>query len=188
MSRIVFCIIAAAGMLCSCTGADDSTPRRRGYPRLPLYDSCYARVDGAALHLEANCGADVTTDSAGRWITVRYPLYDAALYVTVTPAATAEALQAAIDNRRERIRLNLGGREATTSHISSDGGFEAALVEAPGAGMPLQFVATDGSGYVESGALQLNAASGSAYDSIRPVEAALRRDIVHTLSRLGFDD
>ena len=72
-SRIVFCIIAAAGMLCSCTGADDSTPRRRGYPRLPLYDSCYARVDGAALHMEANCGADVTTDSAGRWITVRYP-------------------------------------------------------------------------------------------------------------------
>ncbi len=54
--------------------------------------------------------------------------------------------------------------------------------------MPLQFVATDGSGYVVSGALLLNAASGAAYDSIRPVEAALRRDIVHTLSRLGFDD
>lgn len=162
----------------------DATPRRRGYPRLPEYDSIYAAAPRAPLHLELNAAACVADSNAGRWLTVSYPRHSSYIYITVSTASTDE-LKDILANRRERIGLNLGGMAGETTHIASaDGSFEAALVEAPGAGTPLQFVATDGAGYVVSGAARIDVAADAPYDSISPIVATLRRDIVHMLSHL----
>jgi len=189
--RTAVATIAAIGAMIAAACGDGTpapTPRRHGYPRIQVYDSCYSAVPGAALRFEVNCMAEARVDSGGRWLTVGYPLYGADLYITFTRAESSASLSAALDNRRERMVLNLGGADAATTHISSVGGFEAALVEAPGSGMPLQFVATDGGRYVASGAVQLIDGAYAPYDSIRPVVAALRRDIVHALSQLSSDD
>lgn len=162
----------------------DATPRRRGYPRLPEYDSIYAAAPRAPLHLELNAAACVADSNAGRWLTVSYPRHSSYIYITVSTASTDE-LKDILANRRERIGLNLGGMAGETTHIASaDGSFEAALVEAPGAGTPLQFVATDGAGYVVSGAARIDVAADAPFDSISPIVATLRRDIVHMLSHL----
>lgn len=179
-------LLAAALAQAACGGPDeaDATPRRRGYPRLPAYDSCYVVAPGAALPLEVNAAATVADSCAGRWLTVGYPLHNSLIYITITRAATPDELSRALDNRRERIGLNLGGAEASTAHLSSPAGFEAALVEAPGSGTPLQFVATDGRATMVSGAARIDVAADAPYDSIRPIVATLRRDIVHMLTTL----
>lgn len=185
----IIAVLLAAVAASGCGGNDSSpVPRRRAWPRLPEYDTCYTAAQGAAARFYVNCAAETRTDSGGRWLTVRYPLYDAEIYVTVSRVSTPERLRAVLDNRKERMALNIGGASATTSHTGSPAGFEAALVEAPGSGTPLQFVATDGQGCVVSGAARLNVDAAAPYDSIRPVEQTLRRDIVYALKHLSIDD
>lgn len=181
----VLLLTLAASACGDAAAPSDATPRRRGYPRLPEYDSIYAAAPRAPLHLELNAAACVADSNAGRWLTVSYPRHSSYIYITVSTAASADELKDILANRRERIGLNLGGMAGETTHIASaDGGFEAALVEAPGAGTPLQFVATDGAGYVVSGAARIDVAADAPFDSISPIVATLRRDIVHMLSHL----
>lgn len=189
MTRLPLLIILLLTLAASACGDSaptaGATPRRRGYPRLPEYDSVYAAARRTPLHLELNAAACVADSNAGRWLTVSYPLHSSYIYITVSTAASADELKDILANRRERIGLNLGGMAGETTHITSaDGSFEAALVEAPGAGTPLQFVATDGAGYVVSGAARIDVAADAPFDSISPIVATLRRDIVHMLSRL----
>ncbi|MDE6541399.1 MAG: hypothetical protein K2L74_05250 [Muribaculaceae bacterium] len=175
------CALAAAA--CGGDGGASPTPRRHAYPRPELYDSCYTQAQQAPVAWAVCCGAVCTADSGGRWLTTDYPLYNARIYITFTPAADSAAIAAAIANRRQRISLNLAGAPATTTHVASaDGSFDAALVEAPGTTMPLQFVATDGHSMVVSGAVHTDTAE--PYDSVRPTVEALRRDIGVALRNL----
>lgn len=184
LPAIAAAAIAAAAACSAGADTDTATPRRRGYPRLPAYDSVYASAPRAVLPLQLNAAACVADSNRGRWLTVAYPLHHSAIYITISTPASADELRRTLGNRRERISLNLGGAAATTVHLASDGGFESALVEAPGNATPLQFVATDGEGFVVSGAARIDAAADAPYDSIRPIEATLRRDILHMLNTL----
>ena len=182
-------ILAATAVLAAC-GSDDggSVPRRRAYPRLPEYGEAYTPAPGAAARFYVNSRAELNVDSGGRWITVRYPLYDAEVYVTVTPAASQHELNAVLDNRRERMALNIGGAQATTAHVVSPDSFVGVIVEAPGSVMPVQFVATDGVECVVSGAARLNINADAPYDSVSPVVRTLSRDITFALKNLSLDD
>lgn len=93
---------------------------------------CVRACGGAAMPFEANTAAEARTDSGGRWLTLHYPVYNADVYVTFSEVDGADALIAVLDNRRERMSLNLNGAHASTIHVTSaDGTFETALVEAP---------------------------------------------------------
>lgn len=187
--RLIPVILLLAAVACDGGSREDAVPRRRAYPRVAVPDSTYARVSGVPLVFEACRAAEARVDSGGRWLTLHYPAYDTDVYVTFSPAASADALQAALDNRRERMSLNLYGAPATTSHVASaDGTFEAALVYAPGTGTPLQFVATDGARWVVSGAASMDVEAGAPYDSVRPMVDVLHRDMVHALRTLSADD
>lgn len=166
------------------TADNDATPRRRAYPRLAEYDTVYAPAGGAMLPLELNAAAEVADSNAGAWLTVAYPEHRSVIYITITRTAGPDELQRTIDNRRERIALNLSVEPGTTTHTSSPGGFEAALVEAPGSGTPLQFIATDGRAYLVCGAAAIDGYPGVAYDSVSPIVGTLRRDIMHMLGNL----
>ena len=190
MKRLICYILAAATLAACGTGADDggSVPRRRAYPRLPEYGENYTPAPGAAARYYVNSSAELSVDSGGRWITVRYPLYDAEVYVTVSRAASQKELQAVLDNRRERMALNIGGAQATTEHVASPDSFVGVVVGAPGTVMPVQFVATDGVACVVSGAARLNVGADAPYDSISPVVRTLSRDITFALKNLSTDD
>ena len=177
-------------LLAACGGRDEApVPRRRAYPRIAVADSAYVRVAGAAMPFEANTAAEARTDSGGRWLTLHYPVYNADVYVTFSEVDGAEALIAVLDNRRERMSLSLNGAHASTIHVTSaDGTFETALVEAPGSGTTLQFVSTDGGRRVVSGAVRLDVPASAPYDSLQPVVAALRRDLIHAFTNLSSDD
>lgn len=185
MKHAALILTLLAVVATACGSGSDPTPRRHAYPRIEQIPQEYAPVEGAALHVEANSRAEATLDSAGRWLTLRYAPYDADIYLTVTDADNEQALRAALDNRRERIALNLSGAPASTTHITSaDSSFEAAVVYAPATTTPVQFVATDGLRYVVSGVAHLNAAADAPADSLQPVVDVLRRDIAHTLATL----
>ncbi|MDE6498344.1 MAG: hypothetical protein K2L21_06775 [Muribaculaceae bacterium] len=180
-------IAILAAMLAACGGSDgrDAVPKPRAYPRIAVADSVFAPVPGAAIPFEACTAAQAQVDSAGRWITLSYPAYGATVYVTLSEAPDQERMAAMIDNRRERMSLNLNGAPASTGHITSlDGSFEGVLLEAPGTGTPLQFLATDGYRRLVSGVAQLSTAGTAPHDSVRPILAALRRDIIHALKNL----
>lgn len=180
-------IILPLAMLAAACGGSDSNapvPRPRAYPRIAVADSVFAPVAGAAIPFEASTAAVATLDSTGSQLTLDYPAYGMQLYVTLTVAPDPDRVGAVIANRRERMSLNLNGAPASTTHITSqDSTFEGVLLEAPGTGTPLQFLATDGMNCVASGALS-TAATPAPYDSVRPIVAALRRDIVHALRTL----
>lgn len=181
-------IASLALLVASCGGNDgrhNAVPLPRAYPRITVADSVFSPVPGAAMPFEASTAATVQADSAGRWLTLRYPAYDAEVYVTLSQAPDQDRMGAMLANRRERMSLNLNGAPASTTHITSlDGSFEAVLLEAPGTETPLQFLATDGHLRMVSGVARLSAASTAPYDSVRPVVAALRRDIIHALKTL----
>lgn len=189
--RRLICYILTAATLAACgTDAGDSAavPRRRAYPRLPEYGASYTPAPGAPACYYVNSHAELSVDSGGRWLTVRYPLYDAEVYVTVTRTASQHELKAVLDNRRERMALNIGGAQATTAHVASPDSFVGVIVEAPGSVMPVQFVATDGVECVVSGAARLNVRPDAPYDSISPVVRTLSRDITFALKHLSLDD
>ena len=168
------------------SGGDDATPRRRAYPRIHEYDTVYTPAARAMLPLELNAAATVADSNAGAWLTVAYPEHGSEIYITITRTAGPEELQQAMDNRRERIALNIGSESATTVHTASPAGFEAAVVEAPGSGTPIQFLATDGHAYLVSGAARIEGYPGVPYDSVSPIVATLRRDVMHMLGNLRY--
>ena len=145
-------------------------------------------ADSFAPHFEVNTAAVINRPAPGQ-LDISYPAYRATVYLTAR-RLPPERLESELDNRRERISLNLGGVAAYTEHITSDNGqFECALVTARDAATtPVQFLATDGEGCLISGAAYLgDLTPGTSADSIAPVVAALQRDIRHALHKLSDD-
>ncbi len=178
-------IVLTAG----CSGADSSAPipRRKAYPRIEIPDSTYHSDAGLPYSLQINDSArgNVTrSDSRDRWVDVEYPAHNAVIYYTFSTVAPAE-LASAIDNRSERIALNLGGREAEILSFATPYSLDCeVVVDNQGAGAtPVQFLATDHEGLVVSGAAHIKGDKMSI-DSIAPVVDMLRRDIVHSLKTL----
>ncbi|MDE7135919.1 MAG: hypothetical protein K2N91_04750, partial [Muribaculaceae bacterium] len=102
-------------------------------------------------------------------------------FSTVDPSR----LESAIDNRSERIALNLGGREAEILSFATPYSLDCeVIVDKQGAGAtPVQFIATDHRRFVVSGAAHIKG-DKMPIDSISPVVDMLRRDVIHSLKTL----
>lgn len=189
-TTLIVLAAALAGALAGCSSDGQSpTPRRHAYPRVVVSDSVYHSADSFSPHFEINAAVRATRPAPGQ-LTIDYPAYGAVVYVTSRRLPPGE-LEAELDNRRERISLNLNGVSATTEHLrSANGRFECALVTARDvSATPVQFLATDGEGCLVSGAAYFaNVSSGTSADSIAPIVAALRRDLRHALLTLDLTD
>lgn len=180
---------------CSGGSADRvATPRPAAYPRPWLYDTIRRAVPEAApLLFYANAGATVSRPSGGdgdsRWLNIAYPRYNAVVYCTFTPVTDADRAKV-IDNRLERIGLNAGGLPSEVLTLDSPGGFHSQLLVTPAESLtPLQFLSTDGEGWVVSGAVYLDhAPRAAAADSIAPVIDAVRADLLYALERLFVEN
>lgn len=185
-------IIILLIMLAGCTGRHDgnTVPRRTAYPRPTLPDTAMTAADtGAAeLHLEVNAAAETESPRPG-WINVTYPGLGARIHITVTPVTAADVADVRA-NRMQRLTLNEGDRRSEHREWANAAGFDILVARTEASSTPLQFLATDDSSAVVSGAVHFAdpaVATTESADSIRPILDALERDIVTSLSRLRHD-
>lgn len=153
-------------------------PRQRAYPRVEVYPQTYSPHTLESIVVEVNDSA--LTSISGTWMDVTYPVYGLTVNCTLTPV-NAMTLRGVIDNRTERMALNLGGSSAQVITLVSESGWTAQLIEATGRGglTPLQFMATDSSAYVLSGVV-----TAESSDSLRPALESVKADILHLLQKL----
>lgn len=180
--------VCLASLLCACSGqtSRDKTqvPRPEAWPRIAIYDSIYQVVDSLPVVFEANASAKIEHTRPG-WVNINYPAYASTIYLTVTQTTPAE-IESVVDNRLERMALNIADNtDVTQEHIVSPE-FESLMLVSPGTrSTPLQFVATDRCSTVVSGtAFFHNAGQITSTDSVTPVIESLKRDLVHALNNL----
>lgn len=194
MKYAAICILAACvAMTAACSGAEHRTaPRPQAHPRVESYDTAYAAVSGLPLHFEANAQARCEVenkDGGAVWLTVAYPAYDARLMCTLTPV-TGATVEAVVDNRAERMALNLKGSEPQAEEFVNAAGYAAVILYDPNAvATPVQFLAApaeiDGDGWVVSGTAFFDSARADAsIDSLAPMAETLLRDVRHSIRTL----
>ena len=183
------------GLLCLMTAGCSSdsgsdytpTPRRRAYPRARIMPQEYYAAESLPLNIEINTGADTMSErraDGSVWLTVDYPDYGATVYWTLTPVGHND-MREVINNRMERMSLNIGDNRAEIYEISSTGGFESAVMKTTGiSSTPIQFVAADTRHWVVSGTVWL-ASPGTSADSLQPYLDALGRDVTRALASLS---
>lgn len=187
--------VVASVVFSDCAGpsaGDAAAPRPAGYPRIQLYDTLRRALPEAyPILFYANSAATVTVpgDGDGLWLNISYSRYNAVAYCTLTPVTDA-VRDEVIDNRLERMSLNTGGLQSEAFTLYSPGGFHSQLLVTPiGSVIPIQFLSTDGKGWVVSGAVCLDHAPGAAaVDSIAPVIDAVKADIIYALERLAVEN
>lgn len=185
------CTILLLLSLIACGGADKvvNVPRPYAWPRVELYPDSLTEIRSVPVRWMANASALATVRPGNAnpvWADIRYPAYQATLYLTFIGCdrMTADSI---IANRRQRIALNLGDTPATREMIGSpDGGFDGELVSATAASpAPIQFVSS-GEGMVVTGTLFFDHKPVS-YDSVKPVVDALRSEMVRALKSLRYE-
>lgn len=184
--RISVIVATAALMLTGgCTEREQKpVPRRRAYPRVELPDTTMQPAPGVPLVMPVNSSAKVSSRQAG-WLDVTYPSLGATLHVTFTPINSREELEAVKANRMQRLLLNAGERGGEGSEYMNEHGFDIYLLRAEGVATPVQFLATDDSAWVVSGAAYFDMAPGpGAVDSLRPMVDAVERDVIKSLDGL----
>lgn len=160
-------------------------PRRTAYPRMQLLDTVMRSAEVApGCSLAVNACAETVSPRPG-WLTISYPLYGATMYVTVTETnpATVDEIKA---NRMERVLLNAGGLPGRQSEWINPAGMSVMTLRTDGSTTPLQFLATDDSSTVISGALYFaDASAATATDSIAPAVNAVEGDVRRMLNLTG---
>lgn len=171
-------------IISGCSGHSDTpTPRPVAYPRLSVAPETYHPINAAGVSLEIN---DAAVDSlyarqSSTWLNITYPAYcnGSVIYCTITPTSQSE-IDRVIDNRLERIALNLGGSPAEVTNLQSPAGWDCRIVKALSPIVtPLQFIAS-GNEKVITGAYYISAPG----DSVAPLIDAVERDIIHLLKTL----
>ncbi len=187
-SRYLLIALAFAAAACGCSDrqATSAVPRPTAYPRTVDPGTEYVALDSIPVVLEVNRSATVNRPAAG-WIDIAYPDLGAAIHLSIISTTPGE-IDDIIANRTERIALNLADAAGAARDIAlrSDD-FTSTLVVAPDArNTPLQFLSTDGSDWVISGAVFFkNVRPDASVDSLSQAVAYLRRDLEHTLTNLS---
>lgn len=188
-------------MLTDCRGVDGSpkgasdndyveVPRRHAYPRIALPDSTYSFTTAGKSHLviAVNDAATSTLrssdDGIACFVDVAYPTLQSTIFYTITPVDRA-TLSDVIANRLQRIELNMGASDAELLEFDTPAGFECKVFVTRGdISTPVQFLSTDGTNLVVSGAAFVREASPATADSIAPIVDVISRDVVHTLKTM----
>ena len=189
MALVIIVIANMAILLSHCATSDFVIPKPRAYFRIEPYDTVYREFDKLPLTLMVNDSAQCTlvNDSAkasgSEWINIYYPRYKATLYCSYLPV-TRKSLRKHIDNRMQRIILNAGQEiprniifEDTIRNMSASVYFTSSESISP-----LQFIATDSTSYLFSGALYFN--DKVKEDSISPVIGYITDDVIYMLQTI----
>lgn len=194
LKNIVLALFALA-MLAVMQGCGNKgerlVPRPQAYPRIEFPDSVYVPVEIGGVTMLFNDATEIHESPSGAmngaWIDVRYKCPTSPeLYLTLTQTADSLEMDLALDNRRERMALNLGQERAELVELISRGGWNCQLVVARGSvTTPVQVLAWR-PGEMLSGALVVNVPDSLSSDPayIAPVVEGVERDMLHLLKNL----
>lgn len=170
---------------------DRPVPRPQAYPRIEFPDSVYVPVEVGGVTMLFNDATEIHESPSGAmkgaWIDVRYKcLTTPELYLTLTQSDDSVEMDLALDNRRERMALNLGQESAELVELTSRGGWNCQLVVARASvTTPVQLLAWK-DGEMLSGALVVNVPDSLSADPayIAPVVEGVERDMLTLLKNL----
>ena len=190
---MVLCICAVAMVGGSC-GRDRGTvavPRPQAYPRIDFPDSVYVPIEVGGVTMLFNDATEIHESPSGAmrgaWIDVRYKcLTSPELYLTLTQSDDSVEMALALDNRLERMALNLGSERGEILELTSRGGWMCRLLVAPASmTTPVQLLAWR-EGEMLSGALVVSVPDSIGADAayIEPVVSGVERDMLVLLKNL----
>lgn len=189
-------VMAGALMLAAFTGCRDAgstpqLPRREAYVRINPYPAEYTATS-LPVHFVVNSHALIATsrkDDGTYWLTASYPRYGATLYCTFTPVSDREEKIRNVENRLERMQLNIADTRIDSEETTGPD-FSATLVTTPSASAtPVQFLIypAAGSGWVVSGATFFPGIKpGASTDSVAPMIKAIEADVREAISQFHF--
>lgn len=165
-------------------------PRRTALPRIQAPPAEYTSLCYGDISFDVNRHATVTVrDSASGWWDINYNPYPVTLYLTLGKVAP-EDIEDVIQNRLQRIQLNLGGRKAVSMDFSNDSGWQGVIIRSSEVtSTPVQFFANDPEGHIVTGTMFISdqsATNGSEF--YNPHIDFVLRDVMHALNRLGADE
>ena len=185
--------LALALSMSSCGGKGDAgyAPRPQAYPRIEFPDSVYVPIEIGGVTMLFNDSTEIHESPSGAmrgaWIDVRYKcLTSPELYLTLTQSDDTLEIAEALENRRERLALNLGQERAELIELTSRGGWDCQLVVARASvTTPVQVLAWR-HGEMLSGALVVNVPDSLRADPayIAPVVEGVERDMLVLLKNL----
>lgn len=187
MKKVIFLIFAGALLMFgSCTKKSQiNVPLPYAYPRPSLPDTVMTVPEDVPLVFPVNAQAEEVMKRAD-WLDVVYPTLGATVHVTFTATNPLE-VESIKENRMQRLMLNAGERPVEFSEFFNEAGFNVVTADAEGATTPIQFIATDDSLWVISGAVYFSAPEAvESTDSIRPMVKAIRNDILRGLKALRY--
>lgn len=170
---------------CSDSGRQPAFPRPTAYPRPNLPDTMLIFPENLPLRFAVNAEAVISEPRPG-WLDVAYPTLGATAHITFSEVG-GDRMEDAKANRMQRLLLNAGDSPTDFSEFSNRAGFDIVMARTPGSSTPVQFIATDNSAWLVSGAVYIPASgSQSATDSIKPVVKAVQSDIQRALNSLDY--
>lgn len=164
--------------------AEMGIPHPTAYPRPNLPDTLMVVTNEAPLVFYVNAQSEVTYPRPG-WLDISYPTLGATVHVTFTMAKPDE-IEAIKENRMERLMLNAGDRPVDFSEFTNGAGFDIVTATSEGSATPVQFLATDDSEWVVSGALYLSTPDAAAVDSLKPIIDAIRSDLIKSMTNMRY--
>ncbi len=187
MRYFIVMLMAFSIVLASCSGNNSAIPRRTAYPRIVAIDTVMTQVPNLPVRFLVNSSASLSENASKGWLDVKYDDYNAILHITFT-STSPNKLSEIIENRMERLILNTGGRSSKQTEFVNNFGFHVYLSETDGIATPIQFIASDDSTLVISGAYYLEDVKVTEnIDSISPVIDILRSDLMRCLSALSYE-
>jgi gliding motility-associated lipoprotein GldD len=182
----IFLIIGA----CS----QDYMPKPKGYNRIPLPEHEYVQLaDSFPYQFEYSKYAQIVFDSSWMrepyWIDVYYPEFVANIQITYkTIENDSTKLQEVLnDSYKLTAKHQIKAYSIEESIIQTPNNHTAVVAELSGeVPTPFQFYSTDSVQHFIRGALYFRTASKN--DSLAPVIDYVKKDIIHMLNTLEWDD
>ncbi len=180
----LFIIIPLLFAISACGSGDNNAdsvaiPRRTAYPRLSLPKPDYLAVEGIDWHLLANSSATpiLGSNEGNSWVTLNYTtLGEVSLMLTIIPAHASE-IPDILDNRAERINLNLGGNPGKVWEVM-DSTLSGEIIVNNSITTPVQLLVTDNRSVVLSGVAFIPALTPATRDSLNPIVDYLLNDAI----------
>jgi gliding motility-associated lipoprotein GldD len=188
---ILLIVLLAA---CGSDTSDSFVPKPKGYPRIDLPTARYKLLEPThPYEFEYNQTARILRDTFARsepdWIFINYPAFHASVQLTYKPVNNdVNRLRAMLeDSYKLAARHNIKAYSIEQRTVRLKSGLEASLIDLTGeVPSQVQFVTTDSTTHFLRGALYFNTATEN--DSLQPVIAYIRKDIVHLLNTLKWRD
>lgn len=183
-----FAICAMVSCGCSSSNGDKTFPRPEAFPRIEVFDSLYDVIDSIPIKFEANRQADIQLSQNG--FNILYAPYRTTIYCSVSSADNKNDLKKIVDNRRERIELNIGGNPTEVIEVTAaDSSFTSWLYYTPvSTPIPVQFLSVggeNGATVVSGSAVMSTVVEPEKQEAVQPIIDFIRRDITHSLKTLS---